>query len=144
MSISTPTSALTSHRGHDITMENIGVYNDATFSFKGLHRVHVIHYQVLWRIVQLLLVQMYWQLDPYLPKSMYFIQLYICKPIYIDKVVKIAHLSGDLTVGILNLNDDMIEYWDYVQPITVQERKCVFCAYWHKYCTDFGIVKPVT
>ncbi len=71
-----------------------------------------------------------------------------CKQAYIDKVVKIAYLSGDLTVGILNLNDDMIEYWNYVQPITVQETQNVFCAYWLKYCTEFGIgisiVKPVT
>ncbi len=42
----------------------------------------------------------------------YFIQLYICRTKYIDKIVKIAYLSGDLTVGILNLNDDMIEYWN--------------------------------
>ncbi len=79
---------------------------------------------------------------------MYFIWLYICKPTYIDKVVKIAYLSGDLTVGILNRNDDMIEYSNYVQPIAVQETKSVFCAYLHKYCTDFdigiSIVKPVT
>ncbi len=78
----------------------------------------------------------------------YFIQLNICRPTCIDKVVKTVYLSGDLTVGILNLNDDMIEYWNYVQPITVQETKSIFCAYWHKYCTDFGIgiaiVKPVT
>ncbi len=53
--------------------------------------------------------------------------------------MKIAYLSGDLTVGILNLNDNMIEYWNYVQPITLQETKSVSCEYWHKYCTDFGI-----
>ncbi len=63
-------------------------------------------------------------------------------------MVKIAYLSGDLTMGIFNLNDDMIEYWNYVQPITVQETKSIFCAYWHKDCMDFGIglslIKPVT
>ncbi len=52
---------------------------------------------------------------------------YICKPTYIGKVLKIAYLLGDLTVRILNLND-MIEYWNYVQPITVQETKYIFCA----------------
>ncbi len=52
---------------------------------------------------------------------LYFIQLYICRPTYIVKVVKIAYLSDDLTVGILNLNDDMIEYRNYVQPNTLQE-----------------------
>ncbi len=39
-----------------------------------------------------------------------YIRLYICRPTYIEKVVKIAFLSDDLTVGILNLNDDMIEF----------------------------------
>ncbi len=35
---------------------------------------------------------------------------------YIDKVVKIAHYCGDLTLEeILNLNDDIMEYWNYVQ-----------------------------
>ncbi len=61
--------------------------------------------------------------------------------------MKITYLFGDLTVGNLNLND-MIEYWNYGQPITVQETKPVFCAHWHKYCMDFGIgisiVKGVT
>ncbi len=79
---------------------------------------------------------------------MYFIRLYICKLTYIDKVLKKAYFSGDLTVRILNLNNDMIEYWNYVKPITVQEAKSVFCAYWYKYYTDFAIgisiVKPVT
>ncbi len=37
---------------------------------------------------------------------------------YIDKVVQIVfvykYLSGDQTVEILKLNDDMIEYWNYI------------------------------
>ncbi len=44
-----------------------------------------------------------------------------------------------LTLGILKLDDEVSEWWNYIQPITVQETESVCCAYWHKYCTDFGI-----
>ncbi len=61
-------------------------------------------------------------------------------------MMKIAYLSGDLTI--LNLNNVVKEYWNYFQPITMQETKSVFCVFWHKYCAYFGIgistVKPVT
>ncbi len=81
-------------------------------------------------------------------QSLYFILLYIYKPTYIDKVVKIAYLSGDLTVRILNLNDNRIEIWNYIQQIRMQEPKSISCTYWHKYCMEFDIgifiVKPVT
>ncbi len=37
-------------------------------------------------------------------------------------MVKIAYFFGDLTAGIFNLNDEMIEYWNYVQPVTAQDK----------------------
>ncbi len=46
---------------------------------------------------------------------------------YIAKVVKIAYLSGDLSLGILNLNDDMLQYWNYVQPIIAGNKIRFLC-----------------
>ncbi len=59
-----------------------------------------------------------------------------------------GYSASTYLLGILKLNDEVLEWWNYVQPIIVQDLKSVFCAYWHKYYTDFGIgisiVKSVT
>ncbi len=51
-------------------------------------------------------------------------------------------------MGILNLNDDMIKYWNDLHPMNYRTQNPVFCAYWHKYCMGFSIgisiIKPVT
>ncbi len=47
--------------------------------------------------------------------------------------------SEYLNLGSLKLDDEVLESWKYVQPITVHENKSVFCAYWLKYSTDFGM-----